>query len=329
MLAIALIACACQAERTETAADGSIVDENQGTDGWRSALGNGFVVWESNRSGSWRLWRRDLDGSPVRQLTPDEGPRIHCCPHISPDGQWVAYLSLPADQKGYPRGGALGSLRLIRPDGTGDHLLLPEARNYFENRAVVWRSADELVFIDRDRRTALLNLDSGEVTILTKTASEDYPWLIDSQLRFAASGRVSFAPYDKTRREVLERSPVGGCQPYFTHDGRWGFWVAAPGGPIHKIELATEVVASLLKKPSGGLRIPVLPHDLARRPGPGLRRFSQRAPTFHSRLRDLPGADRSTHAEDPRTAGSDHQSSQHGSLSRRAPGAPGAGTAQG
>jgi len=248
LLVIALTACACQAERVETAVDTSAVDEEQGTDGWSSALGDGFVVWESNRTDSWRLWLRDLDGSPPRQLTLDEAPRIHCCPHISPDGQWVAYLSLPADQKAYPRGGAHGSLRLIRPDGTGDHLLLPEARNYFENRAVVWRSADELVFIDLDRRTALLNLDSGEVTILIATAPDDYPWLIDSQLRFATSGRVSFAPYDKARREVLERSPVGGCQPYFTHDGKWGFWVAAPGGPIHKIELATEIVASLLKK---------------------------------------------------------------------------------
>ncbi|MEM8994832.1 MAG: hypothetical protein AAGF23_08575, partial [Acidobacteriota bacterium] len=25
-------------------------------------LGRGFAVWESNRGGAWRLWRRDLEG---------------------------------------------------------------------------------------------------------------------------------------------------------------------------------------------------------------------------------------------------------------------------
>ena len=248
LLAVALTGAACQTEPSELPAENPIVHGKTGTDRSSSTIGDGFVVWESNRSGGWRLWSRDLDDSTPRQLTPDEGARMHCCPHISPDGRWIAYLSLAADQQGYPQGGAHGALRRIRPDGTGDHLLLPDARNYYENRAVVWRTADELVFIDSDRRTALLNLESGEISILTEAATERYPWLINSQLRFAASGLVSFAPYDKVRRKVLERSPVGGCQPYFTHDGKWGFWLAAPGGPIHKIELATGAVEALLKK---------------------------------------------------------------------------------
>jgi hypothetical protein len=241
-------AAACQSELSESAVEEPTVEEGSGADSTQSVLGSGFVVWESNRSGNWRLWRRDLDGTARLQVTPDEGDRLHCCPHISPDGRWIAYLSLAADQQGYPPGGAQGALRLIRPDGTGDRLLLPEARNYYENRAVVWRSPDELIFIDSDRRTALLSLDSGEVETLTRQASESFPWLIDSRLRYATSGRVSFAPFDKVRREIDERSPVGGCQPYFSHDGRWGFWVAAPGGPIHQIELETGAVETLLKK---------------------------------------------------------------------------------
>ena len=34
-------------------------------------LGGGFVVWESNRTGSWRLWVARLDGTGLRQLIPD------------------------------------------------------------------------------------------------------------------------------------------------------------------------------------------------------------------------------------------------------------------
>src|SRR5690349_15204724 len=56
--------------------------------GWQklAAAGEGFVVWESNRSGHWRLWRRDLDGSGLRQISRDEQDREHYCPHLSPDG---------------------------------------------------------------------------------------------------------------------------------------------------------------------------------------------------------------------------------------------------
>ena len=35
-------------------------------------LGPGFVVWESNRTGRWRIWRRELDGSNLRQISPEE-----------------------------------------------------------------------------------------------------------------------------------------------------------------------------------------------------------------------------------------------------------------
>ena len=56
-------------------------------------LGRGFVVWESNRTGRWRIWYRNLDGSGLRQLSPEEEERDHFAPHISPDGNHLAYLS--------------------------------------------------------------------------------------------------------------------------------------------------------------------------------------------------------------------------------------------
>ena len=53
----------------------------------------GLVTWESNRSGAWRIWTRRLEGSPARQLSPDEPGRQHCCAHLSPDGSKLVYLS--------------------------------------------------------------------------------------------------------------------------------------------------------------------------------------------------------------------------------------------
>ena len=57
-------------------------------------LGTGYLVWESNRSGTWRIWRRALADSAPSQLTADEPERWHCCPHISPDGRRIALSGL-------------------------------------------------------------------------------------------------------------------------------------------------------------------------------------------------------------------------------------------
>ena len=220
-------------------------------------LGDGYLVWESNRTGRWRLWVRDLAGGDPRQLTPDEGRRLHCCPHISPDGQRIAYLSLPPDQTGYPKGGAVGTMMWIRPDGSDPELLLAEARNYYENRAAVWRSPTELIYIQADSRTALLDLDTRRSSLLTRQADDNGPWLIDSTQTWAASGRGAFAPFDRRRRQVASRSPRPGCQPYFTYDGRRGFWVVAPGGPIAWLHLESGASGTILRKSD-----PRLPGDL-------------------------------------------------------------------
>lgn len=211
-----------------------------------ASTGSGFVVFESDRSRAWRLWISDLEGGEPRRLTPNER-RIHCCPHVSPDGEWIAYLSLEADQRGYPGGGGLGVLRRIRPDGSGQEDLAPEARTYYENRAAVWRSPSELIFIDGERRSMLLDLRSGEARELAPAANPR-GYLISPDLRHAATGLAGFQVYDAAARRLVERSPFGGCQFYFSSDGRWGFWMAGAGGPLRKIDLASGEVSTWLRK---------------------------------------------------------------------------------
>lgn len=216
-------------------------------------LGDGFVVWESNRSGAWRLWIRTLDRSEPRRLSPEEPGREHCCAHVSPDGEWVAYLSLEG-VAGYAAGGAEGELRLIRPDGSDERVAAARARTLFENRAVVWRSSTELVYLDPSRAAVSLDLDSGSTRELL-APDRAWGWLPDATLTHAVTGRADFSPYDADRRFVAARAPLGGCQPYFTHDGRWGFWTAGTGGPINKIDLATREVSPLLAKSDGRISI--------------------------------------------------------------------------
>ncbi|MFQ5526363.1 MAG: LamG-like jellyroll fold domain-containing protein [Thermoanaerobaculia bacterium] len=211
-------------------------------------LVDGFIVWESNRSGDWRIWTRTLSEPGASQLTSDEETRQHCCPHISPDGRWVAYLSL-ARVDGYAAGGSGGELRIIRSDGSAERLLAPRARSLFENRAAVWRSATELIFIRGDLGTMLLDIGDLSRRELTRPTGEGKrAWLVNGSLSHAVTGEVDFSPYDPASRAVAQRNRLSGCQPYFSHDGRWGLWTAGTGGPVKRIDLASGAVSTILEK---------------------------------------------------------------------------------
>lgn len=191
---------------------------------------------------------RDLEGTAPRQLTPDEPGRRHCCAHVAPDGGWITYLSLPDGKQEYPKGGSSGPLRLIRPDGSETREVAASARNYFEHRAALWRSADELIHIDDKGRTVLADIASGERELLTREPLPEYGSLIDSRLGWAANGRAQFSTYHADRKALALRYDNRGCQPYFSYDGRWGFWTAGVGGPINRLELATGSASAILHK---------------------------------------------------------------------------------
>ena len=216
--------------------------------GGGTLLGSGFLVWESNRSGAWRIWTRPLDGGEPRQLTPDEAGRQHYAPHISPDGATVVYLSARDSGRRYPDRGVAGRLHRIDPETGATSVLVEAARTYFENRAVVWRSPRELIYIGEDFRTRLLDVDSGKERLLTRDPAAEFGWLVNSSLRHASTNSATFSLFDEAGREVVPRATLGGCQPYFSHDGRWGVWTAGAGGPLRKMNLESRRTADLLAK---------------------------------------------------------------------------------
>jgi alginate O-acetyltransferase complex protein AlgJ len=199
----------------------------------------GFVAWESNRSGDWRIWTRRLEGSPPRRLSPDEPQRQHCCPHISPDGSQLVYLSRDVPKDEYPDLEAAGELKLLRIDGTAQRTLAVDARPYgWGNRAAVWRGDRELIYVAGDGRTLLMDLVTGRSAPLTTERRTKLAWLLDPTLRHAVDGSPTFSTYDAAAKRVLEGRRRQGCEPYFSHDGRYGYWVEGAGGPVRWIELA-------------------------------------------------------------------------------------------
>ncbi len=54
-----------------------------------------YIYFNSVRSGTMQIWRMKPDGGSPEQLTNDEWNNWF--PHISPDGQWIAFISFPKD----------------------------------------------------------------------------------------------------------------------------------------------------------------------------------------------------------------------------------------
>lgn len=209
-------------------------------------LAGGFVVWESNRTGPWRLYRKRFGETRETQLSKDEPLMEHCCVHLSPDGRSLVYLARPGVRDEYPEKEVVGELRLLSLDDGRERTLAP-ARSYgWGNRAAVWRGLGELVYIGPEGRTMLFDLAANSSRALTDEPRPELGWLLDASLSFATQAAPSFSLYDPEGRRVLERAPLGGCEPYVSSDGRWGYWVAGGGGPIRRMRLEDRATSVLV-----------------------------------------------------------------------------------
>jgi TolB protein len=81
-------------------ADGSGTERNLTNskgldDGPEFSPDGAFVYFNSVRSGSMQIWRMKADGTNPEQVTNDAWHNWF--PHVSPDGQWIAFISFPKD----------------------------------------------------------------------------------------------------------------------------------------------------------------------------------------------------------------------------------------
>jgi hypothetical protein len=214
--------------------------------GWKrmARLGKGFVVWESSRTGNWRVWHRALDGSDLRQVTPDETERDHLAPHISPDGTRLVYVSVPHSLMINWREDAPDGIPLymINIDGSGLKQISANARTYGGDRAAVWLDHDNLIYLPAGKGPTRLNLQTCKEDRLPPSGL----WLPNRTMTCATTGEPTFSPYDAKSGKISEQSALGGCEPYFTTDGVWGFWMGGAGGPINRIRLGTRQVSPII-----------------------------------------------------------------------------------
>ncbi|MDA0841014.1 MAG: hypothetical protein O3B01_24570 [Planctomycetota bacterium] len=273
---------------------GAAKEDPESPEYWRDAqrslaeLGDGYLVWETRRTGTWQIWTINLDGTGLQQLTPPEQDREQQCPQISPDGTRVAYLSAPVGSG--PSGGGqtpiVAALHLINRDGSGDRVIAANATKYGGwNRAVVWFNDNELAYINgEDLSTYRLNLATGQSTLLFKS-QHGQSWLPNTKLDHVVASFNQISMLDGNKQLVTVVPSLGGCQPYPTADGNWVVWNHGCGGPIAKVNLTTRGIKELIQ-PEPEHSPVVRRHGGYRLIQPGaFRRRSQ------SRVRGLPQVD--------------------------------------
>lgn len=103
----------------------------------RGCPGSDYILFVSNRTKNWKIWRADADGSNPVQIT--RGPGDDGSPSCSPDGKWVVFNS--------NRSGAATTLWKTSVDGGEAAQLVSEPSYYAEisrdGRLVVFTSLDE------------------------------------------------------------------------------------------------------------------------------------------------------------------------------------------
>ena len=204
------------------------VDAAEPTQSERAALKElgkrieGFVVWESNRTGEWELYRINTDGSDFKQLTQlAKNNRLpyksYLRPRISPDSKTVLF--------GYGKRRAPVQVWIVSAQG-GD------ARKLTVGNPLNWSPDGREIFFVRDYQVWRHDLASGKESLVHKARvpmrGNDGKMVGDIQpdLKAAVFRADKNEYFVFGKGEAVKR--IDGCEPGFSPDGRYLYWVQGP-----------------------------------------------------------------------------------------------------
>ncbi|HEX5735525.1 MAG TPA: protein kinase [Blastocatellia bacterium] len=141
------------------------------------------VFFHSNRAGRWNIWRIDIDGNNLRQVTDGTGD---VQPHCSPDGKWLFFAS---SYEGKP-------MMYKAPIDGGEPIRLFDKDSAYpvvspDGKLVAFPYFDEQV---NTRRLAVISSETGQ---LLKSFDIGYYWYF---VRWTPDGRA--VAYIKTQGDV-------------------------------------------------------------------------------------------------------------------------------
>ena len=105
-----------------------------------------YIYFNSSRTGTMQIWRMRPDGSDQEQITNDGFNNWF--PHISPDGQWIAYIAfradVPANDHPFYKHVSLRLMPIAGGAAAGHRLSVWRSGNHQRSVVVARRQADRL-----------------------------------------------------------------------------------------------------------------------------------------------------------------------------------------
>ena len=172
--------------------------------------GSGQILFSSNRSGAWRLWVVNADGSGLKQLTKQDTDDQDVDPMFSLDGKSILFTST--------RGGQAGIWRLLS-DGS-------KPERICDGDQAEWSPEGRKIALRRNERILVRDLGGGAETVISP---EDWPhcsgpaWSPDGKsIAFAArwpGGNAIFIVPGAGGKPVKVYDKQGACEPHWSPDG--------------------------------------------------------------------------------------------------------------
>lgn len=183
----------------------------------------GFIIWESNRTGQWELYRANVDGSGFRKLTnlsktyqlPYEG---YLRPRISPDGKLVLF--------GYGRQKAPVEVWIIPSEGG-------EPKKLTVGNPLNWSPDGKIIYFVRDSQVWKYEFNTGKESIVYqgRVPVDGRDGSMVGDIRPDLKAAVFRSP-KANEYFVFDKGATikttGGCEPSLSSDGNYMYWVQGP-----------------------------------------------------------------------------------------------------
>jgi len=201
---------------------------------------SGLLVWQSRRSGPLRIFTSNLDGTGLRQLTPDVSSKDHIAPMLSPGGKKVIYYETATLTESTFYDDHVGQLMIVDSSdtkGSTAKVLLTEVRTFFECRFARWIDDDTIAYIGKDHDGYTYSISSGAsakifdypLTTFGAIPNRQLTWAIDGGNRlFEIKGGVG-----------LQKQDFNGCEGNMSGDGLYAYRVEGSSHDFVRMQLGS------------------------------------------------------------------------------------------
>jgi tol-pal system beta propeller repeat protein TolB len=187
------------------------------------------LLYQSNRSGNWQLYIRNIDGGKEERIPNDKFQNNF--PDWSPDNKWIAFVS---DRDGNEE------IYIMRSDGTGLKRLTDDKGRdihpYFspDGKTLLFNSTRDKEAFD----IFSMNLENGEITRVTDTPDDETCARYSADMRYivflrnnASSDDVFISDVKSGVTSNLTRTPRStDGWPMWSSDGHWVYYSALTAG---------------------------------------------------------------------------------------------------